>query len=56
MLNIHLSLALNQHMWEAVLTFNHLTQVHIVYTKSHQVPAKILRYRMKPLLFWTQVL
>ena len=56
MLNVHLSLAVNQHMWEAVLTFNHLTQIHIVYIKSHQVPAKILRYRNKRLAFWTQFL
>lgn len=40
MLNIHLSLAVNQNMWEAVLTFNHLTQFHIIYIKSHQAPAK----------------
>lgn len=51
MLNVHLSLAVNQQMWEAALTFKHLTQVHIVYIKSHQVPAKILRYRNKPLVF-----
>lgn len=55
MLNVHLSLEVNQDVWEAVLTFNHLTQVPIVYIKSHEVPVKMLRYRKKPLVFWTQV-
>lgn len=55
MLNVHLSLEVNQDMWEAVLTFNHLTQVPIVYIKSYEVPVKILRYRNKTLIFWTQV-
>lgn len=37
MLNVHLSLATNQNMWEAVLTSKHLSQV-CVHTKTHQIP------------------
>lgn len=55
MLNIHLSLAVNQNMWEAVLTFNHLTQFRIIYIKSHQAPAKTQTQRQVPCVLETSI-
>lgn len=53
---VFLFLAVNQHMWEAVLTFNHLTRIHPVYIRSHQVPAKNTQDKETNLMFWTQFL
>lgn len=53
---VFLSLAVNQYMWEAVLTFNHLTRIHIVYIKLTSSANKNTQDKETNLMFWTQSL